>query len=268
MNAQFDRANPRTPLGRHRPSALRRVVRIILVLICLALFLPCYFAYSVWQVYPEAKAIRMLRTNGAIVTTYDTVPDWAKTILRGHAHWLWERAEKIDVAPDNNNLIPCMAAVANLKSLREATFNGCAITDNELAQLKGLTSLERLNLAKTQVTDAGLAQLKALTALKALGLSDTQITDAGLAQLQGLTKLQQLGLARTQVTDSGLGQLRNLMALEWLDLGNTKITDVGLAQLKGLIVLQELFLYNTQITDAGAAHLQKALPRCKIDRNQ
>ena len=44
------------------------------------------------------------------------------------------------------------------------------------------------------------------------------------------------------------------------------MTDAGLEHLKGLTKLQSLDLRNTQVTDAGVKGLQKALPKCKIDR--
>ena len=50
--------------------------------------------------------------------------------------------------------------------------------------LKGLTSLESLNLIYTQITDAGLVHLAGLTSLQTLELDQTQVTVAGVARLQ------------------------------------------------------------------------------------
>ena len=115
-----------------------------------------------------------------------------------------------------------------------------AVTDDGLEFLKGLTSLQRLNLSDTKVTDAGLEYLKGLTSLQTLYLNDTKVTDTGLEHLKGLTNLQTLGLNDTQVTDEGLEYL------------------------KGLTSLQDLRLHRTRVTDDGVMKLQQALTNCKI----
>ncbi|MEO2089674.1 MAG: leucine-rich repeat domain-containing protein, partial [Gemmataceae bacterium] len=54
-----------------------------------------------------------------------------------------------------------------------------------------------------RLLDAGLKHLKGLTSLESLNLVDTQITGAGLEHLKGLTSLESLNLFSTQVTDAG-----------------------------------------------------------------
>jgi hypothetical protein len=183
---EFDPANPRTFLAHPRQSVLRRIVKIAFVLFCLTLPLDGYVGYLAWQVHRESKAIQILKANGARVTTYDTTPSWAKDRFHGHADWLWQRAMEVETYPRTKNAAQSIAALANLKSLRALDLRGWgkAVTDNDLAQLKGLTSLQYLNLNGTQVTDAGLEQLKNFTTLVNLYLDHTQVTDAGMAELQ------------------------------------------------------------------------------------
>ena len=50
--------------------------------------------------------------------------------------------------------------------------------------LKGLTSLQTLDLRGSQITDTGLAHLKGLTGLQTLYLRSTKVTDAGVAELK------------------------------------------------------------------------------------
>ncbi len=92
-----------------------------------------------------------------------------------------------------------------------ATIWNVKITDAELANLTGLTNLERLRLATTQITDAGLVNLKGLTKLEVLWLDRTQVTDAGLVHLKGLTGLKELDLRDTQVTDEGVKKLQKAL---------------------------------------------------------
>jgi hypothetical protein len=88
--------------------------------------------------------------------------------------------------------------------------------------------LTKVDLAYTHVTDDDLAQLEGLTGLQALNLDGaSRISDKGLANLQGLTGLQSLSLAYTSVTDAGLKQLKGLSGLHTLNLWGTRVTDQG-----------------------------------------
>jgi len=154
-----------------------------------------------------------------------------------------------------------------------------AVTDDWLQNLKGLTSLQRLDLSHSQVTDAGLAHLKGLTELQMLILPPTRVTDAGLEQLQGLTNLQALSLGarvnrtgreRAQLKFDKSGEavfvrlagasgteaddLRKLTKLQTLAVyGNFREAQLdALQNLKSLRVLQ---LNDARITDAGLKRL-------------
>lgn len=117
----------------------------------------------------------------------------------------------------------------------------------------------------TDVTDDDLAILKNLPSLETLILSRTDISDAGLKHLKGLTSLRQLNLpART--TDHGLKHLERLAKLQTLYLIDTQISDAGLKYLKGLQSLRVVLLNGTRVTADGARDLQRALPRARIGR--
>jgi hypothetical protein len=58
------------------------------------------------------------------------------------------------------------------------------VTDNGLAHLQGLKSLETLNLYGTSVTDAGLRSLEPLAGLKQIHLFMTNTTEAGANALR------------------------------------------------------------------------------------
>ena len=181
----FDPANPLTFLARPPRNVRRRVVAIVLVLLCLMLPLTSYVGYLDWQVRRESKAIELLRASKiATVTTYDTTPRLAKFVFHGHAAWLWQRADKIFMIKRPQNIPQFMAAVGDLKSLQTLDLGGVAVTNSDLAKLKGLKALQNLFLVKTSVTDAGLENLKGLTALKGIWLGGTSVTAAGVADLQ------------------------------------------------------------------------------------
>ncbi|MGL4553566.1 MAG: hypothetical protein ACRC33_20585 [Gemmataceae bacterium] len=75
-----------------------------------------------------------------------------------------------------------------------------------------------------------------------------------------------VNLEGTEVTDVGLKELAALKNLTTLCLWCTEVTDVGLKELAALKKLTSLGLINTKVTDAGVKELQKALPKCKIEK--
>jgi hypothetical protein len=157
-----------------------------------------------------------------------------------------------------------LANLKGLRSLEKLVFSiGTKVTDRGLVHIVGLKSLQDLRLGWSSVTDAGLAQIKELTALRSLGLSWCQITDAGLAHIQRLGALQRLSLEDTAVTDAGLAHLEDMKALQWLDLSNTEVTDGGMVHLHGLEEIRWLNLRGTKVTGAGLEHL-KGLKALKV----
>jgi Leucine-rich repeat (LRR) protein len=116
-------------------------------------------------------------------------------------------------------------------------------------------------------SDDYLTPLKDLKgSLVQLNLRGQDVTDAHLAHLKDLTNLTRLHLENTKITDKGLEQLKGLTNLEYLNLYGDNITDAGLVHLEGMKKLKNLYLWQTKVTDAGAAKLQKALPKCDINR--
>lgn len=97
------------------------------------------------------------------------------------------------------------------------------VPDADLAELRGLKSLERLFLRRREFSDDGLAHLAGLTNLRYLSLDGTAITDRGLVHLRGLTELEFLELSGTQVTDAGMESLRGLTKAV-IQVGFTKVT--------------------------------------------
>ena len=166
-----------------------------------------------------------------------------------------------------------LAHLKGLAGLRKLNLMNTQITDAGLAHLKGMTGLRKLKLSDTKITNAGLAHLKGMTGLRKLHLGGPYITlggpyitDAGLTHLKGMTWLRELYLRETQITDAGLAHLKGLTELRRLDLANTWITDAGLTHLKGMTELRKLDLGYTKITNAGLADMKKALPKTDIRR--
>jgi len=156
-----------------------------------------------------------------------------------------------------------VAQLASLKSLEELSLGG-NVTDLGFRHLKRLTGLRKLDARWATVSDAGIEQLAQLTELEDLTLNEdygpnrppvARITDAGLNHLKGLKKLRRLDLTGTHVTDAFLEHVGTLTNLEQLHLTSTRVTDAGVKRLKGLKKVRLLTLHHDPITDAGLAHL-------------
>ncbi len=82
-------------------------------------------------------------------------------------------------------------------------LGGLAIGDAELATLKPLSALEKLDLRHTAVSDQGLIHLINLKELRFLTLVGTQVSDAGLFRLYGLKNLERVYLWGSRATAEG-----------------------------------------------------------------
>jgi Leucine-rich repeat (LRR) protein len=148
-----------------------------------------------------------------------------------------------------------LAHLASLASLESLVLKETRVGDAGLAHLRGLKKLRTLVLTGTAVTGEGLARLQSLSELEDLILDGTRVDSAGLAHLRPLTKLRQLGLEKLPIDDAGAARLAPLTSLRRLNLIDTKVTDAGLAHLKALTNLQALYLSHTRVGNAGMEHL-------------
>jgi Leucine-rich repeat (LRR) protein/beta-lactamase regulating signal transducer with metallopeptidase domain/tetratricopeptide (TPR) repeat protein len=151
-----------------------------------------------------------------------------------------------------------LAALKDVQQITRLDLSDSNVTDAGLARLEEMAGLQDLYLTRCLVTDAGVAHLKPLKNLRWLSLIETHVTDAGLTELTGLPALMSLDLSGTKVTDAGLVCLVKLKELRWLTLNDCRgITDEGLAVLPEMKQLANVGLSDCLgITDAGAAHLK------------
>jgi len=151
-----------------------------------------------------------------------------------------------------------LAPLAALPSLELLSICGNRTTDAALVHVARMHQLRTLVL-NCHITDSGLPALAELTNLEHLDLTQSQVTDAGVTQLPQLAKLRTLILNGVQITNDSLATLAELKTLEDLYLGNTLVDDGAVASLKQMEQLQLLFLRDTQITADAVAELQPAL---------
>jgi hypothetical protein len=107
------------------------------------------------------------------------------------------------------------------------------VGNDDLCCLEPFADLQRLSVRGWQVTDEGMAHVEKLNSLQILRLTCTGITDGGVSRLKDLADLRSLDLAGSfRVTDSALTVLRGLPHLQRLDLTFTRVTDHGIRALR------------------------------------
>jgi internalin A len=146
-----------------------------------------------------------------------------------------DRSEDEFMTPfEDRNAGPLFEALrdpTSLKNLKRLAIN--VPSDDDLALLDKLPQLQSLRLCfDRRITDVGLAHLRGLASLDYLDLSGTRVTDAGVGRLRVLSNLRGLELVRTEVGDAGLRRLRGMTKLTWLEVGESRVTDEGVKELQ------------------------------------
>ena len=130
--------------------------------------------------------------------------------------------------------------------------------DTDLRRLNELPDLTSLDLSLTHITDQGMAEIKGLSSIADLNLYFTEyVTDEGISAIKGWKKLKRLNLHGTKIGDTGLEHISGLTALETLNVGSTLMTDVGLERLTTLPNLKELTMGGNELGDAGLQALRQ-----------
>lgn len=174
-----------------------------------------------------------------------------------------ETLESLSLESDRitSNVVPALAKLKNLKAL---TLSHTRIDDEGLRQLAALKGLTALHLVGSDgISDQGVAFLTSLESLETLNLASNRITSQSASTLSRLRNLKYLVLANTQIDDEGFRRLADLKKLTVLELAGAPITDVG-----GEIRFPELGYLNlgdTKLTDAGLRHVsQSPKLRCLV----
>ncbi len=158
---------------------------------------------------------------------------------------------------------PALELMANFPKLKKVRLAQNQIDD--LSGLAKLKNLEDVDLSQCALlTDSNMAPLKDLGKLKKLNLWRVNISDEGIKPLQGLKTLEWLNLDNTRLSDRGLQFVAGLEKLTFLHVGSTQISDAGFSKLAALKNLKDLRATRTAVTQSAVDQLQAALPKTKI----
>ncbi len=153
--------------------------------------------------------------------------------------------------------------LGDLNKLVHLILKKTRITDSGILRLKGLTSLQTLNVP-SQISDEGLANIQSLTSLTRLDVSYTAISNDGVKHLVPMNSLSELYLNDTKLSDGVFEHLSHMPSLKTVFLSGTKVTDNGIVQLEGNQNLEHLELRDTNASEVGLARLRSKLPNCSI----
>jgi hypothetical protein len=235
-----------------------------------------------WLAYPanvQRYAVSMIEESGGKVwydwEWFDGLPNGRVTTVA--EQWLTRGigadyfGNVVRVSLDRRASDADLAYVRRLKRLERLDIDASSVTAAGLALLKPLPHLANLRLFRMTAGDRGLEQFAGVNRLRVLSLEESQISDAGAANLANLTGLVDLDLSGTAIGDVALKYVGGLTSLKRLNLSRTRVTSGGMVHLRGLIQLSDLILDRTAVGDEGLAHLHGlrqlamlSLDQCKI----
>lgn len=159
-----------------------------------------------------------------------------------------------------------IAKLSNLGSLSVADVHIDREAMQIIGELKGLTSL---SLQNTSVSDDGIAQLASLQSLEHIQIFENSpdegeieegLRGSGFGRLAGLSSLRRLDLTIPTIDDEGLAGVAQLQALERLIIGNASgITSAGITAIGGMKGLKKLLIRGSELVGddfAGLALLE------------
>lgn len=158
--------------------------------------------------------------------------------------------------------------LGSLRELRDLTLHSIQATDQDLAPLLQLASLERIELkGNGRVTSLGfLARASGLRRVAVEGCSRL----ADISALADKSRLSYVSIGETAVTD--ISSLAGKPALDWLALAQSPVAD--LSPLRTASRLDHLVLDNTRVTDLSPLHglpltylvLSHGFPKAEIEQ--
>ena len=142
-----------------------------------------------------------------------------------------------------------MAYLPSLPSLEWLEIGGGNVSAAGAAHLKGCGALKRLYLHDIKLGADDQSWLSALKGLEALSLQRTGIHGSFIKNLIAMDTLTVLNLSGNPISDDDAGPIARLKGLEVLALAETKITGLGIAKFEGMPRLNELNLMHCDIQD-------------------
>ncbi|MBX3449970.1 MAG: hypothetical protein KF777_10445 [Planctomycetaceae bacterium] len=154
-----------------------------------------------------------------------------------------------------------LGTVANLperrEEIEEILAGGSQVTDNGLKQLSALPNLRTLDVLGTKVTNEGVASIAKITSLESLRFTGQQLKDDGAAELAKMPNLRKLYIDNVALSPTGWAAIGRIPSLEVLHVSHSSIGDAAMPLLCEAQNLKEFVLHYSGVSDVGVSYLGK-----------
>jgi hypothetical protein len=164
-----------------------------------------------------------------------------------------------------------LALLSGLESLEEIAIDGAKFTDDGMKAFAGLQSLRKCTffhvLMKEKFTGAGVAHFAALPKFESFGCGGSSFNDEGMAACAALPRLRELRIWHTMATDAGVAKLSSMTTLKIVHLGpqfTPRITDAAVACLAAIKSLETVSVMETRLSWEKSLSKLKDLPALKL----
>lgn len=166
---------------------------------------------------------------------------------------------KTTAAPEMSDAL--LGSVANLperrEEIEEILAGGSQVSDQGLKVLTALPNLRTLDVQGTKVTNEGVASIAKITSLESLRFTGQQLKDDGAAELANMPNLRKLYIDNVVLSPTGWAAIGRIPSLEVLHIGHSSISDAAMPLLCEAQNLKELMLHHSPVSDVGISYIGK-----------
>ena len=209
---------PRSLPKLHKPRLSLRAALVMMAIVGFGLIAP---AWKIREARRQRELIEQLKQQGMVQVYYDfqidedleydwesdqTATDWLPGILGKN---FFHQVVRIDDARNPGDRSPSYKYLKSFPALRALSLTN-SHADIDLAPLRALDRLERLQVRCGAMNDDDLAHIAALPRLHTLVISgNSHITDEGLQHLMQAGALKQLDIKAADVSEGAIAELEN-----------------------------------------------------------
>ncbi len=172
------------------------------------------------------SAIVLMATLGFMITGYvgyrvRSVMQQEAALKALQADYSWNHTDTFgNDIPGTHSFLASYLGNATVSAVSSVRLEDKTISDQDVAFIRDLKHLQKLELDSQKITDHTLEIISQLPDLRYLSLAGNQFSIFGLLQLRQATNLQRLEINTEGLTDSELAVLRS-------ELGDVQVTTVG-----------------------------------------
>lgn len=237
----------------------------------------------------QSRALERIERLGAALSrrsTYDVpyIEDTFGALVGERLSVIWQPADRgggdvvgkiVDACAEISNLEAVklsapwltdqdVAPVFRLKSLQYLDLSRTAITDDTLHRMRELPNLIHIRINGVPLTGSGFEHWPASSPIQDIEIEDSEFSDEALSYVSRFTNLSYLSVAGKHLTDAGCVELARSKSLEVIKLFSLTISDSGLNSLMQVRSLQSVYLTGEKVTCENVKRLRASRPEMSI----